>query len=130
MDSTARACRAYCQGFSASKYPGGSWFSGLAVAALLALYLLYLLYLLYQLCSVAVVVYFRRDREKGAPWQTLIATILASLLISGVLWGVVSNFTSLIGGDATTATILLAVVPVAFLVGIAVDAWSARAVHR
>ena len=98
-----------------------SWFSGLAVAALLALYLL---------CSVAVVVYFRREPEKGAPWQTLIAPILASLLISGVLWVVVSNFTSLIGGDATTATILLAVVPVAFLVGIAVDAWSVWAVHR
>ena len=39
-----------------------SWFSGLAVAALLVLYML---------CSLAVVAYFRREKVAGQLWQTV-----------------------------------------------------------
>jgi len=84
-----------------------SWFSGLAVAALVALYVV---------CSVAIVVYAVRNRIRGL-WQTRIAPVLAGILLLGVLWLVVSNFTSLIGGELLTAVLLLAVVPVAFFVG-------------
>ncbi|MCA4135281.1 APC family permease [Arthrobacter sp. M4] len=86
-----------------------SWFSGLAVAALLVLY---------ALCSSAVVVFFRRERTAGQLWQTAIAPVLAFLLLLGILATVVGNFTSLIGGSSETATALLAAVPVVFVVGV------------
>lgn len=86
-----------------------SWFSGLAVAALLVLYML---------CSLAVVAYFRRERVPGQLWQTLIAPAVASLLLAWVLYLVVGNFTSLIGGSAETAAGLLVAVPVMFLAGV------------
>lgn len=86
-----------------------SWFSGLAVAALLVLYML---------CSLAVVAFFRRERVPGQLWQTLIAPAVASLLLAWVLYLVVSNFTALIGGSAETAAGLLVAVPVMFLSGV------------
>ncbi|WP_426764520.1 APC family permease [Pseudarthrobacter sp. 1G09] len=90
-----------------------SWFSGLAVAALLVLYML---------CSVAVVGFFRRESSGAGLWQTLIAPALASVLLAWVLYLVVSNFTSLIGGSAETAAALLAAVPVVFVAGVLVEA--------
>ncbi|WP_106814239.1 APC family permease [Microbacterium timonense] len=84
-----------------------SWFSGLAVAALVTLYVL---------CSIAVVVYAVRTHATD-PWQTRIAPAIAALLLVGVLALVVANFTSLIGGEVITAVILLAFVPIALLAG-------------
>ena len=84
-----------------------SWFSGLAVAALVALYVL---------CSIAVVVYSVRNHIDSW-WQTRIAPTIAAMLLVGVLGLVIANFTSLIGGEIGTAVVLLAVVPIAFLVG-------------
>ena len=89
-----------------------SWFSGLAVAALLVLYML---------SSLAVVGYFRRERVTGQQWQTFIAPVLATVLLAWVLSLVVSNFTSLIGGSAETAVGLLVAVPVIFLAGVLVE---------
>ncbi|WP_309108244.1 APC family permease [Arthrobacter sp.] len=89
-----------------------SWFSGLAVAALLVLYML---------CSVAVVGFFRRERGYAQLWQTLIAPTLAALLLGWILFLVISNFTALIGGSAETAAALLVVVPVVFAAGIWVE---------
>lgn len=94
-----------------------SWFSGLAVAALLVLYIL---------CSIAVVGFFRRERADGQLWQTFIAPVLAALLLAWILFLVVSNFTSLIGGSAETAVALLVAVPVVFAVGVAVEALTER----
>lgn len=88
-----------------------AWFAGIAVVALLVLYLL---------ASVAVVVFFRRHGRQGL-WQTLIAPALAVGLMAIVLWTVVSNFTTLIGGDPATATWLLIMVPAAFAAGIVVE---------
>lgn len=89
-----------------------SWFSGLAVAALLVLYIL---------CSLAVVRFFRRERVEGQLWQTLLAPALATLLLAWVLSLVVSNFTALIGGSTETAAALLAAVPVMFAAGVLVE---------
>ncbi|MEE2524118.1 APC family permease [Pseudarthrobacter sp. J75] len=89
-----------------------SWFSGLAVAALLVLYIL---------CSLAVVGFFRREREPGQLWQTLIAPSLAAALLCWILALVVSNFTALIGGSAGTAAALLVTVPVVFVAGALVE---------
>ena len=89
-----------------------SWFSGLAVAALLALYIL---------CSLAVVGFFRRERGETRLWQTLLAPALAALLLAWVLYLVVSNFTALIGGSTETAVALLVAVPVMFAAGVLVE---------
>jgi hypothetical protein len=48
--------------------------------------------------------------------------VLASVLLAWVLSLVVSNFTSLIGGSAETATALLVSVPVVFAAGLLVEA--------
>ncbi|WP_411374598.1 APC family permease [Arthrobacter sp. MPF02] len=90
-----------------------SWFSGLAVAALLVLYML---------CSAAVVGFFRQVRGNAPLWQTLVAPALAALLLGWILILVVSNFTALIGGSAETAGMLLAAVPVVFAAGMLVEA--------
>ena len=89
-----------------------SWFSGLAVAALLVLYIL---------CSLAVVAYFRREKVAGQFWQTAVAPVLATVLLAWVLYLVVSNFTALIGGSAETAVGLLIAVPIVFAAGVLVE---------
>lgn len=89
-----------------------SWLSGVSVAALVVLYVL---------CSAAVVVYFARNREGRKPWQAVIAPSLSAVLLLGVLFLVVSNFTALIGGELTTAIVLLIIVPVCFVVGFLVS---------
>jgi len=88
-----------------------SWLSGVSVAALVVLYVL---------CSAGVVYFFARNRAGGKLWQTLIAPTLAAVLLLGVLYLVVANFTALIGGETTTAIILLLTVPVCFAIGVAV----------
>ncbi|MCA4131751.1 APC family permease [Arthrobacter sp. M4] len=88
-----------------------TWFAGIAVVALLVLYVL---------ASAAVVVFFRRHGGQGI-WQTIIAPALAVVLMAAVLCSVISNFTTLIGGDPVTANWLLAMVPVAFIAGVVLE---------
>lgn len=88
-----------------------SWFSGLAVAALVVLYIL---------CSVAVVSFAVRNSD-GSLWQTRIAPVLAAVLLTGILVLILANFTTLIGGDVVTAAALILVVPVAFILGVALS---------
>ncbi|MGY1884289.1 APC family permease [Blastococcus sp. SYSU DS0753] len=100
-----------------------AWFSGVGVLALLALYLM---------TSVSVVVFFRRTRLDTRPWQTLIAPSLAIVLVAGLTWLVLSNFTLLIDGSMATAVPLILSVPVALLLGVALDvyrrpSWAATA---
>lgn len=85
-----------------------SWFSGLAVAALVVLY---------TLTSVAVIGYFRRHRVETNAWTTIVAPALSAVLMVGILTLVVNNFGVLIGGSALTVWLLLAIVPVVFVVG-------------
>lgn len=85
-----------------------SWFSGLAVLASM---------LLYFLTSISVLVYFRRigDLRK---WNTVVAPILGTIGILGATYLIISNFTTLIGGDATTAWWLGLTVPGALILGV------------
>ncbi|MFB7709339.1 APC family permease [Streptomyces sp. NPDC056105] len=94
-----------------------SWFSGVAVLAMM---------LLYFLTSVSVIVFFRRERLDTRPWNTLIAPALGALGIGGAIWVILANFTTLIGGSAETATWLVLSVP-AVLVLSAVAARAVRA---
>ncbi|MFC9283091.1 APC family permease [Streptomyces collinus] len=93
-----------------------SWFSGVGVLACM---------LLYFLTSVSVIVFFRRERLDPRRWNTLIAPALGALGIAAVIWVVLANFTTLIGGDSATAAWLVAAVPTVLLLG----AGTARLVH-
>ncbi|MEU0584658.1 APC family permease [Streptomyces sp. NPDC006132] len=86
-----------------------SWFSGVAVLAMMLLYLL---------TSVSVVVFFRRERLDPRPWNTLIAPLLGALGIAGAIWLILANFTTLIGGARTTALWLTLSVPVVMALGL------------
>ncbi len=88
-----------------------SWLSGLAVLAIMLLYLL---------TSVSVIVYFRNERSGDTRlWNTLIAPALGAGGIAGAIWLIIANFTTLIGGDTTTAVWLALAVPAALLAGMA-----------
>ncbi|MER0240644.1 APC family permease [Streptomyces sp. HSW2009] len=87
-----------------------SWFSGLAVLAMMLLYLL---------TSVSVVVFFRRSRVDDRRWHTLIAPVLGALGIAGAVWLILANFTTLIGGGIGTALWLGLTVPVVMALGAA-----------
>ncbi|MBO1415612.1 APC family permease [Streptomyces sp. FH025] len=84
-----------------------SWGSGVAVLAIM---------LMYFLTSVSVIVFFRRERLDDRVWNTVIAPSLGVLGIAAAIWLIVANFTTLIGGEAATATVLAAAVPLVFLV--------------
>nr|WP_258319075.1 APC family permease [Streptomyces griseorubiginosus] len=86
-----------------------SWLSGVSVLGVM---------LLYFLTSVSVVVFFRRSRADTRPWNTLIAPVLGALGIAGAIWIIVDNFTTLIGGDRTTAMWLELTVPVVLVLGV------------
>ncbi|MFI6048814.1 APC family permease [Streptomyces violascens] len=85
-----------------------SWFSGVAVLAMM---------LLYFLTSVSVIVFFRRERLDTRPWNTVIAPILGALGLAGAIWLILANLTTLIGGDRTTATWLALAVPAVLALG-------------
>jgi amino acid transporter len=86
-----------------------SWLSGVAVLGVM---------LLYFLTSVSVVVFFRRSGADTRPWNTLVAPVLGALGIAGAIWLIVENFTTLIGGDRTTALWLEATVPAVLVLGV------------
>jgi amino acid transporter len=85
-----------------------SWFSGLAVAALVVLY---------ALTSVAVIAYFLRHRAETNVWTTLVAPALSAVLMLGILALVLNNFGVLTGGSTLTVWLLLATIPAAFAIG-------------
>jgi amino acid transporter len=88
-----------------------SWFSGVAVLAMM---------LLYFLTSVSVVVFFRRSRADTRPWNTLVAPVLGALGIAWAIWLIIENFTTLIGGDRATAVWLQLTVPAVLVLGLVV----------
>jgi amino acid transporter len=87
-----------------------AWFSGVAVLGLVVLYFL---------TSIAVVVFFRRTRLDSRPWHTLVAPVLAAVLIAALAVLVLTNFTLLIGGSVGTAVPLVLSVPLVLLLGVA-----------
>jgi amino acid transporter len=89
-----------------------AWFSGVAVLGLVVLYFL---------TSISVVAFFRRTRLDTRPWQTLVAPVLAAVLIAALAALVLTNFTLLIGGSVGTAVPLVLSVPLVLLIGIALE---------
>ncbi|MET9970678.1 amino acid permease, partial [Streptomyces sp. NPDC006356] len=87
-----------------------SWGSGVAVLAIM---------LLYFLTSASVVVFFRRERLDTRRWNTLVAPVLGALGIAGAIWLIVENFTTLIGGERSTAVWLQLTVPAVLVLGVA-----------
>jgi len=88
------------------------------------------LMVLYFLTSVSVVTFFGRTRADTRPWQTRIAPGLAGLLILGVTYLIIANFTTLIGGSWTTAIWLIITVPVVFAIGLVLNAATKSHAHR
>ncbi|NGO44702.1 APC family permease [Streptomyces ureilyticus] len=86
-----------------------SWGSGVAVLGIM---------LLYFLTSVSVIAFFRRERLDARPWNTLIAPALGALGIVGAIWLIVENFTTLIGGEQSTAVWLELTVPAVLVAGV------------
>ncbi|MFT4220442.1 MAG: APC family permease [Microbacterium sp.] len=84
------------------------WLSGLGVVALVLLYLV---------ASIAVIAYFRRTRADTRVWNTLLAPILATVMMGGLLVIMVSNFSVLTAADPVTGAVLLCVIPVVLIVG-------------
>jgi hypothetical protein len=85
--------------------------SGLATVSIL---------LLMVLTSVAVLAFFARSRVDRRIWHTRVAPALGTLGLLGVVGLVLANFTTLISGSATLATVLLAVIAAAFTLGVVV----------
>ncbi|MGW2931680.1 APC family permease [Streptomyces sp. NPDC001156] len=94
-----------------------SWFSGLAVLAMMLLYLL---------TSVSVVVFFHRERLDARLWNTLIAPALGALGLAGAIWLILENFTTLIGGETSTAVWLAMSVPLVMALGAANERFGRR----
>lgn len=85
-----------------------SWFSGLAVLSMTLLYLL---------TTLAVIVFFLRERVDGRIWNTRVAPLLGLFGIGACMGLIVDNFPTLIGGDQTMAAWLALAVPVVFVLG-------------
>jgi amino acid transporter len=88
-----------------------TWMSGLATVSILVLMVL---------TSLAVLAFFARTGVDRRVWHTKIAPVLGTLGLVGVTALVLSNFTTLISGDATLATVLLVVIAAAFAAGVGV----------
>lgn len=86
-----------------------TWMAGVSIVAILALM---------ALTSFAIVAYFRRTRVDTRLWQTVVAPVLGGLGLIAILVLVLDNFTTLMGGSRTAATIFLAAVVVTFVVGV------------
>lgn len=82
------------------------WGGGVAVMSLMVLYIL---------CSVSVVVFFRR--RAASLVRTRVIPVIALTLLSGLLVLVVINFSALTGGSGVLSALLIGLIPVAFIAG-------------
>ncbi|WP_371600607.1 APC family permease [Streptomyces sp. NBC_00564] len=94
-----------------------TWMSGLATLGVLVLMIL---------VGVAVAAYFARTKVDSRLWHTRVAPVLGTVGLFAVLWLVLDNFTTLIGGSAWLARAFEALVVLAFAAG-AVSAVRRRA---
>ena len=72
-----------------------------------------------SLASVAILVFFIREKLETGFWSTKFAPTLALLLNASVLVVALSNFDVLLFGDGTVAKAMLWLIPLAFIVGYA-----------
>lgn len=73
---------------------------------------------LQALCSLAIVVYFRKAGV-GGMWSTLVAPLVSFLALSAGSWLILSNFEYFTGRSGSTNWLLLGLVPAIFAVGVA-----------
>ncbi|MFD7992373.1 APC family permease [Streptomyces mexicanus] len=76
---------------------------------------------LQALTAVAVVRYFRRTRHEEGRWRSLVAPLAAAVLMAGAMWLVVSKIGLMTGASATTDTVLVLLVPAAFVLGVLIS---------
>ena len=94
------------------------WGSGVSIVALVALYCL---------TGLAIIVYFRKNKDADhRPWNTLIAPVLSGLLMVYALYLIVTNFELLVGTDKNEALLLAGTAIIAFLIGLGLYALRKR----
>ncbi|MFF4322397.1 APC family permease [Streptomyces sp. NPDC001568] len=70
------------------------------------------------LAAIAVPVHFRRHAHDEGPWRTLVAPVTAAVLLAVAIFLVVSKVGLFTGASTTVNTVLVAVVPAVFLIGL------------
>ncbi|MFD3873544.1 APC family permease [Streptomyces sp. NPDC058623] len=70
------------------------------------------------LAAIAVPVYFRRHVHAEGPWRTLVAPVTAAVLLAVAIFLVVSKVGLFTAASTTVNTVLVAVVPAVFLLGL------------
>lgn len=65
----------------------------------LALLATLLILILQTAVSVAIIVYFQKNKTDAHPWKTLIAPMIATVMQAYVIYLLISNLTELAGGD-------------------------------
>ncbi|MBU8547670.1 APC family permease [Streptomyces rochei] len=73
---------------------------------------------LQAITAVAVLRYFRRVRHQEGRWRTLIAPLASAVLMTGAMVLIISKIGLMTGASFTTNTVLVSMVPVAFVVGL------------
>lgn len=86
------------------------WVNTPGMIALMALMLL---------AAIAVPVYFRRTAHAEGPWRTLVAPVTAAVLLAVAICLVVSKVDLFTMASTTVNTVLVALVPAVFLIGLA-----------
>ncbi|MET9827833.1 APC family permease [Streptomyces sp. NPDC006385] len=80
------------------------------------------------LAALAVPLYFRRIRHREGVWRTIVAPVVAAVLLAAAIVLVVRHLDQFTGASATVNTVLTATVPAVFLTGLALAWWLRR--HR
>ena len=91
-----------------------TWMAGVAIVGILELMVL---------TSLAIIVWFRRERTDTRLWHTKIAPVLGTVGLLGITALVVTNFTTLISGSRVLATVFLVIIAAFFVVGACIGRW-------
>jgi hypothetical protein len=80
------------------------------------------------LAALAIPCYFRRVRHSEGVLRTVVAPVAAVVLLATAIALVITHLDLFTGASATVNTVLAAVVPAVFLLGLALAGWLRR--HR
>ncbi|MDX2933774.1 APC family permease [Streptomyces ipomoeae] len=85
------------------------------------------LMLLQLLAAIAVPLYFRRVTHTEGALRTVVAPVVAAVLLAGAIVLVVTHLDQFTGASTTVNTVLAAVVPAILVIGLALAWWLRRA---
>ncbi len=76
---------------------------------------------LQALCSVAIVVFFNRNKDSHelTRWSTLVAPAVSFVALTAAVWLIATNFEYFSGRTGLMNWVLLSIVPIAFVIGLA-----------